>query len=497
MPFQTPQPPITIEGAKPFAVAGGIVAYENGVVVRYGMTRLSADRLTYFPEESRGIAEGHVVLVDPAGTAYADRIEFDGAVGRNTGRGTNVSVRIANGLLKAGRVEFAPGEWNLYDVEGTTCLEPRPVYYVTSDHVTITPGKQARIHHPKLSILGKYVAQLPNQTASFIAAVPGIGYPSPRYKLGRGVGLTWNGGLLVGRQSTFNFNANAYSKRPINGLAQYTYSFLPLDKATEVVAPRNDFSERYSFGFLNSIRSDSPADEAAYLRARRSSLSVDAQLRGSIADRNRGRKYNRVETVYESGGSAGSVGYLAQARLQGIQPVDGDLAPRLKLVGSAGLPNVELGRGLQLLTRFDGEGFLGKTGYGWLQATSGVSYRATKALRLSAGGFASSDFGTPQFGMDPLFAEQGFLLRSDLRLGGLTFSYLVKHDPGGRGTYDHEFALRQVVGCFELFFSKREYPYSRNLGITLRVQPFTDALKRRVAQVTKGPNPVPAERSVP
>ena len=484
MPIQIPPVDIVIENKRStYQAPDGSFVYEGDVVVRYGLTKLTADRLTYFPKQERGIAEGHVILVDPAGTAYADRLEFDGAVGKNTGRGTNVTIRVGNGILKAREVQFTPEKWDLFDVEGTTCFRPAPVYYVTSDKVTISTGKQATIHQPRVSFLGKFIAELPTQRASLIPAVPGIGYPAPRYKIGRGLGVTWNGGLLIGKQSTFNFNAGVYTGKVPTALTQYTYSFLPLDKATQVVAPRSDFNERYAYGFLNSIRVDSPEDEMRYLRARRSSFSTDLQVRGSIADRNRGQRYNKIEGLYQVGGAEKGLGYLAEARLQGIQPLGDDIQPRLKLVGSVALPTLSIRRNLSLISRLDSEGFLGKTGYGWIQATSGVSYLLHPSLRLSAGGFASADLGTPQFAMDPLRHEKGFLARTDLKNGGLTFTYLIKHEPG-RGTYDHEFAFTQVIGCFEAFYSKREFPRSRNIGLTIRVQPFVDLLKTRVAEVT-------------
>ena len=493
MPFQIPPVPVVIEAKRPsYTAADGSLVYQGDVVVRYGMTKLTADRLTFFPKEERGIAEGHVVIVDPAGTANADRFEFDGAVGKNTGHGTNVTIRIGNGILKARQVDITHEKWDLFDVEGTTCFRPTPVYYVTSDRVTISTGKQATIHQPRVSFLGKFIAELPTQKASLVAAVPGIGYPSPRYKVDQGLGVTWNGGLLIARRATFTFNASVYSQRLPTGLTQYTYSFLPLVSATQVIAPRSDFTERYAYGFLNSIRVDSPEEEMSFLRARRSTLSADLQYRGSIADRNRGQRYNKIESVYQVGGAERGMGYLAQARLQGIQPVGDEIQPRLKLMGSLALPTVRLRSGLGLLTRFDSEAFVGKTGYGWFQATSGVSYRPHPSVRLSAGGFVSGDLGTPQFGMDPLYREKGFLLRSDLKSGGLTFTYLIKYEPG-RGPYDHEFAIRQVIGCFEAYYSKREFPRSRNLGLTLRVQPFVDLLKARVAEVT-GKQPAKGKR---
>ena len=456
MPLQLPPAPITITALRKSASADGSIVYEGEVVVEYRGSRILADRMIDYESEQRGVAEGNVVVIDPAGTVNADRLEIGWNPVHKYETAENAVIRLKNGILKARHADLEAPEWQLYDVEGTTALSRKPIYYVTSDRVTVSAGKQAYIHQPRLSLLGKFVATLPSRTVSLIQAVPSIGYPSPQYKRRRGFGLTWGGGLLVGRQETFNFNTTAYSRRRTSALAQFTHSFLPLEKSKVAIPPPSDFGERFSYGFLNNVREKTPEQEASFLRSRRSTLSFAGQLDGALADRDRGDHYSKIESIYEVGGAQGKFGYTGQARLQGIQPEYETLEPRLKLIGALSLPTVNLRPNLQLISRVDSEAFGGRTAYGWLQGTSGLTFRATPWLRLSAGSYLSGDAGTPQFAMDPLYTKRGVLTRSDLVFGGLTFSYLIKRD-FGRGAYDHEFDLRQVIGPFEFFYGKREY----------------------------------------
>lgn len=498
MPFQALPSTVQIEGI-PSGARDGTIVYvpspktpEGQVVVRYGLTKLTCDRLSADQGEERGVAEGHVVIVDPAGTAYADRIEFGWNPIHRYAKGDNVSLRIGNATLRARHADFEPKEWQLYDVEGTTCLRRTPVYYVTSDKVRVTPQQQAVIHQPRVSVLGKFVTELPTQTASLIQAVPGIHYPSPVYKHTRGVGLSLTGGLAVGHQALFDYASRFYAGRQPNGLIEYTHSYLPLERATEVVAPRTDFGERFAYGFQNDVAVKTIDEEDRYFRAQRSTLSFAGQYNSGTADRQRGIQYNKIEAIYQAGGAQGAFGYLGQVRLQGLQEERDSMQPRLKLVGALKGPTVQVQPGLQLITRLDSEGFLGETGYAWIQGTAGLSYHPVGWLRLTGGGYASGDAGTPQFGIDPLYARRGLLGRSDIAFGGFTFSYLIKQDER-YGTYDHEFAFTQVIGCFQVFYNKREYPRNRHVGITLNILPFVNAIKQRTAELTGNPVP-PAKR---
>lgn len=482
MPLQLPPPDtITIERKTTRAdSADGSVTLEGDVVVRYGETRVLADRLVLYRTQQRGVAEGNVMIIDPDGTAQADRIEFSYDPLHRSATADRMVINVGGARLKARRATLEPGTWTLLDAEGTTCYQPRATYYVTSDRIVITPGKVATIHEPRVSFLGKYLGELPSQRASLTPAVPGIGFPNPTYKMSRGFGITWQGGLVAGPDQIFTFSARTFQFRKPAAFAQLTRSFLPIDNATEIIAPRSDFRERFAFGYLDSVAVETPREEEKYLRASRLNLSGGGQLNGSISDRNRGTRYSKIEAVYEGGGQRDGVGLLGTARLQGIKHEDDTMTPRLQFNGSAGLPSIKLGNGLSTIARIDSSLFGGSTLYGWGRAMAGLSYAPAPWLRLSAAGFVSGEGGRPQFDMDPLYSEAGALMRADVAFGGLRLSYLAKNDRA-RGFYDHEIAINQIIGCFETFYILREHPNDRRLGLSIRVKPLIDLFKRRAS----------------
>ena len=467
---------ITITASKPILIqASGVVTYEGDVTVRYGGTKLVADRVTVYKNESRGVAEGNVTLIDPDGTAHADRLEFGWLPSHRFAKGENVEIRVQGAFLKARRADLQPGEWTLLDVEGTSCLRPKPVYLVTSDLVKVYPQKSAYIHQPRVSLLGRFLAELPTQRPQLSPAVPGIHLPTPAYKFNQGLGVTWSGGTLAGHDATFTFDARAFQSSKPSASALYTKSYLPIQKATQIVAPQTDFAERFDFGYLDSVLVDSPAAEMRFLDASRASLSGGGQLNGSVVDRDRHTRYSKVEAVYEGGKKVEGFGLQGQVRAQGLQREDDDMEPRVTLAGTLEAPSRLVGKNLRTLARLDSSSFVGRTLYGWGRGMVGLTYAPASWLRLSAAGFASFDAGKPQFDIDPLYSEGGGLFRADVAFAGTRLSLLSKNDVH-RGSYDTEFSINQVIGCVEVYYILRGYPRRSQIGLELRIQPLTDLL---------------------
>jgi hypothetical protein len=477
--FLSFQDEITIHALRQSAVqADGSVSYEGDVVVLYGPTRVTADRLTLYENQERGIAEGHVTLVDPDGTAHADRLEFKWTAGANSGSGENVSIQVGGARLKARHASFLPGEWTLLDAEGTACSLKTPLYYITSEKVVVRPGQEVTVKEPRLSLLGKFIAELPSQSQSLGRSTTGLKVPSFGYSVSKGATGRWSGSFAAGSSSTFNFNVRASQSSSLRGSASFTHSFLPLTRADRPSAPRSDFLERFGYGFLESVRVANPGAESKYLRQSKSSVSFGIQTNGGAQDRDRGQKYDKIEAVYERGSVAGKYGFLGQARFQEIGPRGEKLEPRLNLIGSMGLPSRQLSPQLSTIMRLDTQTFFGTTAYGWTRGTAGLAYQAAPWLRLSGGAFTSADAGTPQLAIDPLYAKTGLMLRGDIAIGGLRLSYLAKNG-FGRGFYDKELSIRQVIGCIEVSYLTRQYPHDRVIGLTLRVDPFVNLFNRR------------------
>ncbi|RYG25833.1 LPS-assembly protein LptD [bacterium] len=481
MPF-APSPQdvvkIKIEALRNYVQADHSVVYEGSVVVRYGLTVVTADRLTVFNDDERGVAEGRVTLIDPDGTARADRLDFKWTTGAQSGSGENVSVEINGARLKARRANILPGEWTLIDAEGTACGLQTPLYYITSEKIIVRPGESVTVREPRLSLLGNFIAELPTQRQSLGPSTPGLRIPTFAFSPSRGATARWAGSFVAGSNSVFSFNVRASESNSLRANAFFTHSFLPVGRAERPIAPRSDFLERFGYGFLDNVRVRNPQSESRYLRQPRSSLSFGGQINSGTQDRARGTRYDKLEAVYERGTVAGAYGFLGQARLQNIGERGEKLEPRLNLVGSMGVPSRQLSPKLSTLTRIDSQMFIGKTGYGWTRGMAGLVYQPTPWLRLSGGAFTSVEAGDPQLGIDPLFAKTGLLARGDLAFGGLRLSYLTKQG-FGRGVYDHELSVRQIIGCVEVSYLARQYPRDRVIGLTLRMDPFIDLFNRR------------------
>lgn len=482
--FVSPAPDeITIQAvtASSSAATRSIV-YRGNVVVRYGPEKLTADRVEIFQESRRGVAEGHVTLIDPDGTARGERIEFSWDPTARFATGDHVEIHIANATFRAQHAEFYPDRWNLIEAEGTTCLRPTPLYLITSPRVTIKPGVIARIEHPRLSLFGHYILQAPTQNQLLTPAAPGIHLPTPGYKTGRGFGLTWIGGLPLDRQSLFNFNVRTYQQTKPGAYLQYAHSFVPLAKSQVVAAPRNDFSERFGFGYLDSVGVAAPENEERYLGARRASVGISGQVNGGVGDRVRGVRYSKADTALEFGGRKNGISGFGQVRLEAIRREDEASVGRVTASGSLGLPSIKLAPKVSTISRVDAAVFQGGTSFGWIRGTAGVVYDPLPILRLSAAGVLAGEAGTPQFDIDPLYAKTGVVLRSDLKIGGLRLSYLTKHDVD-RGWFDNEFAITQVIGCLQAYYLVRQFPHDHRIGITLNLEPLLDVVRRRKLDV--------------
>lgn len=496
------QDTLSIEALRIGAIsADGSQSWEGDVVVRYGVSQIRADRVILYREAGRGTAEGRVTIVDPDGTARADRVEFtlDPQSNRfRSAKADNVEVRIGGALLRARHAELTPGLWTLLDAEGTTCFRRTPLYLVTTDKLIVRPGQQVVINQPRVSLFGKFIAEAPTQRFNLTPAVPGLHLPSPNYRPGQGFGLTWNGGIVAGPNGIFSFNARTFQGGKPSAFAQFTKSFEPISRATQIVAPQTDFQERFYWGYLDSVKVQSLGDEERFLRANRSSLSGGFQVNGNVVDRDRQTRYTKVEAVYEGSREVEGVGLLGQLRLQGLQREETGMEPRLVLRGSAGLPSVKLTPTLSTIARIDSESFAGSSFYGWGRGVVGLAYAPAKWLRLSGGVYGSFDVGRPAFEIDPLYAERGTLFRTDLAVGGLRLSYLTKSD-ARRGRYDNEISINQVIGCVEAFYILRDYPRDRRIGVTLRVQPLIDLFKRRGLSLGPNtqPNAAPSTTSMP
>lgn len=461
-------------------VAEQTTTFANGVVAVYGVTTIHSDRLVVVRllGSEHATATGHVKLDDPDGQVTADSLDLN-LKGVRRGSATNVFATIAGARITAAKADLTPTLWTFYDVTLTTCRNKVPLYSVRSRKLTLIPGKRGKAENPRLSLFGHQLLTLPTQNFNLDRRSEGLRPPSFSYQRDRGLGIAWVSGILLddrtgvgGAFATFPKSLPGYS-------LQVSRTWIPADLSQGLIAPRSEFSERYGYGYLDSIENASPETEAGTVRAPRKSLSLGSSWNQSTSRGSAGEFFSKaVELSAERGGDLGSAGFISQMRLQTIRQQGGPWITRGVLTGSIGSPLAHFTGNLVGWARVDGESYLGPKTSGWLHGTVGIAYNPVKQLRLSAGYVTGRDFGTSQFDIDRLGIGFGFNVRADLDLGPTKISFLTKHD-GKLGWWDREYSVSQVVGCLEPFVTYRKSPADYRIGLKIRIDQFVDVLQSR------------------
>lgn len=464
-----------------------VVTFNRGVVARYGGTVVRAERLTVYLAETerRAVASGSVTLDDPDVHLAADDLEFTWKQGGQGGDAKNVTIKIVNVTLRAERAQLSPDKWELFNVAGTNSRTRPPLLEVRSPHATIYPGRVAHVERPSLYILGHRIITIPTRNFDLNPRTEGFTVPSISYRRGEGLGVTWQSGFLLDPLTNLQLRAGAFPQSKPGFGVTLARSLLSEEQTTTVITPFSDLGERFRFGFLETIESKTPEEEMAYLKRQRKVVAVDSLWNEGTADRiSIGNFDKALEGVYQIGGRSGDVGLLGQARLQSIRSNGGPFISRGVFIGSAGVGPYPVGRNLRTFGRLDTNLIVGANQYGWLRGILGVAYQPLSQVTLSAGGFASQDFGTPDFSIDRLYAKNGIVLRSDFDLGPTKFSYMTKWDRDRRW-FDREYTASQVVGSLEPFVVYRKFPREYSIGIRFRLDEFYAALRRRDFRRTK------------
>lgn len=471
-----------------------VFRFRGGVVATYGTTTVRADSLTVDRANQTADAVGHVVLDDPDGGLIADRLQFTWKLNNRTGRAENVTAKIATVTIRARLAVIKDGQYDLYDVAGSSCGSRRPFYQLRTRHLTINPARNGRAERPQVYVLGRHLVTLPTRNFSLDRRTEGITLPSISARRDVGVGVTWGGGFLLNSTTNFAFNVGAYNGvRPGYG-ATVSHSFLPADDITDVVTPKSEFSERFRFGYLDNVKIVSSGSEQNFFQRVRSSASLSSLWNQGVVGRDRDTSFSKpVELTYETSGPIGSGGYWGQIRGQTIKRAQDSLVGRVVLLGSRIYPTATIARNTTSMLRVDSNIYGDDLGYGWFRGMAGVSYRPWRSVTLSGGVYSSFDLGTPRYKTDKLFSKEGGMLRFDFDFGTTVFSLLNKWDPD-LGNYDMEYSFSQVVGCFEPFMIYRKNPSEYQVGLRLRLAPFYAALRRKdfhagnTPRVISGPN---------
>ena len=468
----------------------GKTRFSGNVRVIYGPTTITADVVEVDPTPGveTATATGHVALLDPEGSLTASMLTLKFAARAETAEAENVNASIAGAKFSAKRMLISRTEWQFEDVQGTTCRNQLPLYQVRSRKITIRTSDGGRIQRPSLYLFGKRIVDLPTQKFNLDKRVQGVRIPSVSLRKDTGLGVAWSGSALVSKDTSLAGYIGSFKRAwPTFGLA-YSKSFLPSSADQGQLVPRDELSDRFEYSWFETIDVNRPEDERRYLSARRQTAAIASEWnRVSRNGTGEVRVSKAIDAVYERSEPVGNFAYYSQVRLQHVRAERESFRPRAVMLGSVALPKLELAPNVLLQTRLDSSVYASKRLFGWARFSSGVSYQPSKMLAVGLSYLSGNEFGDEDFRVDALQFRQGWNARVDLDLGSTRFRYLTKHD-AGRGWYDAQLSIYQVVGCLELFVVSKKFDKDFRFGFKIRVDQFVDLLQRRDFQRTK---PVP------
>lgn len=487
-----------------------VIVYSNGVTATLAPSVLTCDRLEVHnaPDEQYAIATGNVKLNDPDAFMTADRMEFNWH--ERFGNGDHVYVKVGEYQVWADHVEIQPervvtttdvkgkthkktlpARWTLTGVTAEGCAKPLPDYQFRTRTVIVEPGVSATAYHPVLYVGGHRIIQLPTQRISLNRRDQGIGFPTPSLNRDGRFGTTWSGGYLLNDQTSFNFRTSVFQGRYPSGRLSFARSFVSQEENSNPIIPSSPFGERFSWGYFDSIRTESFFNEEQATRKPKATLALSSYWHVSPSARDQITYFDvPMEISFEKTFASHGWGLLGIARASSLHEVHDTTDYRVSTQWTLSPPRVKLGAGLFGVSRFDAASFDGaNTNFLWARAQAGFIFQPNKTFSIGAVYYDSTSAGSPQFEMDPLVAKEGVNARVGFDFGSTKLGYLIKYDRGRGFVYDREYSIRQAVGCFDVFLDYRRFPSHYALGILLRVDPIFDRLHKRSLQRTQ---PLPA-----
>lgn len=473
---------LTVQGKRVKATLNpNVVTYEEGVKALYDVTTVEADKLTLYldPGERRGVAEGNVLLTDPAGTARADRLVFSWK--DKTAVADNLTVESGGAILKAAKANVLPNRWELLDVTATTCGRDRPIYSIRTPRVVVIPGKRGVAQRPSFNILGNRLFTLPQANFSLDKRVVGFRFPGISYKRGNGLGVTWNSGLMLDDHTSLTGGFSSYPDRLPGFGIEASRSAIAPTASTGPIAPQSELNERFSYGWFENVTVKTPGHERAFVSQKRDTVSVGSYWNLGVESRRGTNTISKpFEVAYEKSLDLGTVDSIHQVRLHNIREFRGPERTRVMSQHVMGPPPVSLGRGLEGQLRLNANSFVNSDSfYGWARAQLGLAYQPFPQLRVGAAYMLAGETGTPAYLADRLYSMKAWHLRGDADLGATKLSMLAKYDIGEGRWYDHEYSVSQVIGCFEGYVLWRQFPSDYRFGVRLRADLFFEALQNR------------------
>ncbi len=155
------QEEMTLQAETQQQLAEGLVKAEGYVSIRSGPVHLTADRVDFWPDEGRVVAEGNVVYQQDDQKIVATRLEAD--LNTRTGRFHNAYGMAGTDLYFYGDIIEKTSE-DTYVIERgafTSCAQPTPRWRFTAGKATVKRDHHVSLHNTFLRVKSLPVFYLP------------------------------------------------------------------------------------------------------------------------------------------------------------------------------------------------------------------------------------------------------------------------------------------------------------------------------------------------
>lgn len=135
------------------------VSAEGNVVIEYGKTTLTCDKIVVFTKTKDGFAEGNVELRDEKGLIRGKSLTYNFET--QEGKITGADLKMAPYFCLAPKAEKFPSKFVLYNAEITTCNLDQPHYHMYCRKVDIYPKDKIHAQGVKFVVGSVPVLYLP------------------------------------------------------------------------------------------------------------------------------------------------------------------------------------------------------------------------------------------------------------------------------------------------------------------------------------------------